>query len=553
MSKYVADFETTTNPEDTRVWGWGLYDIESDHFQHGKTIDEFFEDYIFKLPDKSIIYFHNLKFDGEFIFYYLFEHGFKHTTDKALLNKEFKTLITFMGVFYVITLKYKGKEYTIYDSLKVIPLPVKAISKAFGIKQLKGEIDYTMERPVGYEPTKEEIDYIRNDVEIVGKALLYFFDQSLKKITQASNAFFDFKKTIGSKKFSKLFPVLEIDSEIRQSYKGGFTWVNPKFQDRIINEGIVYDVNSLYPSVMYYKKLPYGEPIYFEGKYQDDKIYDLHIQMLRCNFELKPGHIPTLQLKHNMGFKPTEYVESSKGLDITLCLTSVDLQLFMDHYDVFNVEWFGGWKFKSTDVIFKDYIDKWVTIKNQATIDGNAGLRTIAKLMLNALYGKFALNPKVKSKFPAYTKHDGLVHYLMGDEEFRDPVYIPVASFITAYAREITIRSAQKNYDRFIYADTDSIHLEGYTEPDNIEIDDVKLGAWKLEGKFTRGKFIRAKTYIEEIDGEIHVACAGLPKSCHDQITFENFKNGMVIPGKLQHKRVKGGVVLNEIDFTIKM
>lgn len=29
-------------------------------------------------------------------------------------------------------------------------------------------------------------------------------------------------------------------------------------------------------------------------------------------------------------------------------------------------------------------------------------MRTLAKLMLNALYGKFALNPNVRSKIPYY-------------------------------------------------------------------------------------------------------------------------------------------------------
>jgi len=574
---YVADFETTTNPQDCRVWGWGLYDIYSDVFGYGTTIENFFNE-IFKLPSKSKIYFHNLKFDGEFMFYYLFENGFKHTTERKLENKEFSTLITHMGVFYAINVKYKGREYQIYDSLKIIPLPVKKISKAFGIEQLKGDIDYLKERPKDYELTEKEIAYIKNDVEIVGKALLYFFEQNLGKMTQASNAFYDFKSIMGRKKFEKLFPVIECDSEIRQSYKGGFTYVQPKYQNKEIGEGIVLDVNSLYPSVMYNDFLPYGEPIYFDGKYEKDKLYNLHVQMFRCNFEIKENHLPTIQLKNNMVFMPTEYVESSKGLDVTLCLTSVDLELFLKHYEVYNVEWFGGWKFKSTNILFRDYIDKWSKIKIESSKNGNEGLRSIAKLMLNALYGKFGLNPKVKSKIPNF--HDGQVVYTTGEEEKREPVYIPVASFITSYARKITIESAQKNYNRFLYADTDSLHLIGLEEPKNIDIDPVKLGAWKIEGKFNKAKYIRAKSYIENMfisvdefeqlkeskkknwtfNKELNVyehletACAGLPKKAQHLINFDNFKSGLKLEkAKLQHKRVKGGVILNEVDFTIKI
>ena len=50
--------------------------------------------------------------------------------------------------------------------------------------------------------------------------------------------------------------------------------------------------------------------------------------------------------------------------------------------------------------IFTEYIDKWITRKNEATISGNKGQRTLAKLMLNALYGKFATSLDVQSKIP---------------------------------------------------------------------------------------------------------------------------------------------------------
>ena len=233
-----------------------------------------------------------------------------------------------MGVFYAIKIKHKGKEYQIYDSLKIIPLPVSKISKAFKIEQVKGEIDYHKERPKGYMPTEEEKTYIIKDVEIVGKALKFFFEQDLDRMTQASNAFKDFKKMFGNKRFKRLFPILEDDSFLRKSYRGGFTYVNPKYQGVEIEKGVVFDVNSLYPSVMYKNLLPYGEPKQYEGEYEHEEIYPLFIQVLTCNFELKKGYIPTLQLKNYLNFNPLDYLESSDGLDVTLFLTSVDLELF---------------------------------------------------------------------------------------------------------------------------------------------------------------------------------------------------------------------------------
>lgn len=573
---YVADFETTTKEDDCRVWGYGIYNILEDRTKVGQDIIDFFR-VLESLPDKSSVYFHNLKFDGEFLFYHLFNNGFKHTVKKNVEPFEFSTLITSLGAFYAMKIRFEDKTINIFDSLKIIPMPVKKISKAFGIEQLKGDIDYVLERPIGWKITEEEKRYIINDVEIVGKALLFFFEQQLEKMTQASNAFSDYKNIIGEKRFKKVFPILENDKELRQSYKGGFVYVNPKYQGKIIRDGIVLDVNSLYPSIMYYNKLPYGEPILYDGKYEDDKLYNVYIQTIRCSFELKKDHIPTIQLKKTLGFGATEYITSSEDVEVTMCLTSVDLELFLKHYDVYNLEYFRGWKFKSTDTMFKEYIDKWMEIKVQSVIDGNEGMKNLAKLMLNALYGKFGLNPKVKSKIPTFV--NGFVKYELGEEVERDPIYIPVASFITSYARAITITGAQENFDRFIYADTDSLHLVGHEVPKNLRVHKTDLGAWDIEGKFTKGKFLRAKSYIEEFSiskemynllkpdkqkkwkwneeeqvyNEIEVTCAGLPARCHEQVSFDNFHSDATFKGKLQHKRVKGGVILKEIEFTIKV
>lgn len=555
MALFTADFETTTDPTDCRVWACGICEIGNpDNFIYMNDIDGFIE--WARKQRKVTTYFHNLKFDGEFILCWLFENGFKFVADRRDLEKNtFTTLISDKGQFYSMEICFerKGKEkdcLTIYDSLKILPFSVAAIAKGFNLPISKLEIDYNETREKGHILTKEEIDYLRNDVEIMARALHILFEQGLTKMTQGSNALYDYKRTVGTKNFSKWFPIPEYDSDIRQSYKGGFTYLNPKYKEIDLQEGIVLDVNSLYPSVMYYQPLPYGEGIFFKGKYEPDKIYNLHVQMFTCQFELKPGYIPTIQLKNNLAFVPTQYLESSDGEDVTLCLTNVDMELFFEHYEVYNIEWHSGWKFKSTVGLFKEYIDKWNKVKMESTINGNKAMRTLAKLMLNALYGKFALNPNVQSKIPWYD--NGVVKYKLGEKESRDPIYIPVGTFITAWARYKTISSAQKVYDRFVYADTDSLHLIGTDIPDMLEVDPVKLGAWKHESTFTRARFIRQKSYIEEIDGELNITCAGMPDRCYQYVTWDNFHTGMSYDGKLGMTHVNGGIVLKDIPFSIK-
>lgn len=180
------------------------------------------------------------------------------------------------------------------------------------------------------------------------------------------------------------------------------------------------------------------------------------------------------------------------------------------------------------------------------------------------------------------------------EPEKRKPIYIPVAAFVTAYGRDKTIRTSQairdfseKKYgeDRYYYSDTDSIHagitvddLEELKKEYDLDIDDFELGAWAVEvPKFTRAIYIRQKCYIEEIDGDVSVTVAGLPKYLAPIINFDNFRRGFStgemsfndmrelaikngagedevenLHAKFTYKYVKGGVILADTDFTIK-
>lgn len=576
MIRYTADFETTTDPETAHVWSWESCVVgDPDNFCRGIDIESFIE--YCSLEDR-IIYFHNLKFDSSYILSYLLTHGYSWSNKRALKKHEFSTLISNMGQFYSVTVCFGDTTTTFYDSLKLIRLSVEQIAKAYGLTFRKLEIDYDKPRPEGYIPDAKEWEYQHADVAIMSQALHILFTEGLTKITQGSNALWDYKEIIGKKNFKRWFPVLppEIDAFCRKSYKGGATQVHKIFANQEIGCGITLDVNSMYPWAMYEMFLPFGEPIYYTGKYSQDKLYPLYIQKLSCNFELKEGYIPTIQLKHSGLFRGTDFLESSDGNIVELTLTSVDLKLFLDHYNVYNVSWISGYKFMQSKNMFKEYIDKWYAIKAQATKDGNKGLRQIAKDMMNSLSGKFGLRPEVQEKIPYY---DEKLRFKVGEVEQRDSIYVPVVSFITSYGRDKALRSAQKNYDRFIYMDTDSLHLKGTELPDNLDIDSTKLGWWDLEKVWVRGYFIRAKTYIEEesisretmesmiksekaepwqfyeVDGDLrilNITCAGMPKNCYRYVTYDNFRPSNWFDGKLMPVMTKNGITLVKKVFTIQ-
>lgn len=579
MKTYVADFETTTNPADCRVWAYAICEVGNEQNTIvGTTIDDFIK-WCKSQKENPKVLFHNLKFDGQFIMDWLFNNGFTHVTDRfERTTNTFTTMISDKGLYYQIEVIFyqKGKnikKVTFQDSLKLIPLSVDQIAKSFKMEISKLSIDYAAhnDKPYGSPLTQEEIDYIKHDVQIVARAVDYFYSQGLNKMTIGSCALDEYKKLITKKNFKRWFPTPKYHADVKQSYRGGFTYLNPKFASKTVKNGVVLDVNSLYPSVMYDSDLPFGTPIFFNGKYEEDKIYPLYTQMIRCQFEIKAGKIPTIQIKNSYDFKGNEYLESSNGDEVVLCLNSVDLKLFFEHYDVYNIEYISGWKFKATRGLFTKYVDKWSKNKIQAKTDGNHGLYLISKLFLNSLYGKFGTDNKVVSKIP-YLGSDGAIHYLDGDPEDREGVYVAMASFITSYARLKTISSAQRIMDdynagkskiQFVYADTDSLHCisPDHELPGGLDIDRYRLGAWKYESKFNKAKFLRQKCYIEnstediEDDNpnyELKITVAGMPKDCYQYVNFNNFKIGAKYAGKKAPKIVKGGVVLEEIDFTIK-
>lgn len=601
--KLMADFETTTDPEDCRVWACGAVDIDRLEVAYiGNDLHRFIE----WLSDKSTkVYWHNLRFDGEFVLSYLLSHGYKWESGKddrgnrtPLKAKHFRTLITDDGLFYSIEICFKRindkkvLKTTLLDSLKKLPFSVAQIAKGFKLPMSKGEIDYDEFRPVGHEITDNEKDYLVRDLMIPAQALKIQFEQGLTKMTNAGDAMDHYKKTVGGN-FDKWFPVLplELDANIRKAYKGGYVYLKPEYKNVRGLQGKTYDVNSLYPSVMYEKVLPFGYPVYFENDLEPDDRYPLYIIHFKCTFELRPDHLPTIQLKNNRRFVETEYLTTSRVKEgqhwtndpVEMWITNVDYELMMDHYEIEfypfeDGHYCDGFRFRGAVGMFKDYIDYWMHIKETET----GPKRQLAKLQLNSLYGRFALNPKTAQKIP-YLDEDNVVRYRYSEPEYRDPVYTAMGAFITAYAREKTIRAGQAVYDRAIYFDTDSLHIIGHDQPEGLEVHPTRLGCWADEATWVDSKFLRAKTYMEseqkhtadtlqnyarllckpfihdlyrEDDG-IHyrvckVTCAGMPDNVKEQVTYDNFAPGSVFEGKLMPKRVPGGIVLEERTFTIK-
>lgn len=586
---FMGDFETTVykGQVNTEVWASALVELFSDKVTILHSIAETF-DYLVSLNCNVVVYYHNLKFDGAFwLSYLLVDKKFTQAYDKIgdketdvkwkqqfkMFNNTFKYSISDRGMWYSIIVKVKNHFIEIRDSLKLLPFSVKRIGESFGTKHKKLDMEYTGFRYAGCEITKEEQEYIANDVLVVKEALEIMFKQGHNKLTIGSCCLEEYKKICRSSleiqlDYDEMFPNLydfKIDKQehkydnagdwLRKSYRGGWCYLVKGKENKIKTNGTTADVNSLYPSMMSSKsgnKYPIGLPKFWTGNFIPDQALKenmYYFVRIKTRFYIKGNYLPFIQIKGDLKYKGTESLETSdvynhenddyfpyyidkdgniQQAKVELTLTMTDYQLIKEHYELVDFEILDGCYFYSMVGIFDEYINKYAKIKKES----KGALRELAKLFLNNLYGKMASSTDSSFKI-AYVKDDKSIGFMQVVENEKKPGYIAIGSAITSYSRNFTIRAAQKNYygaekRGFIYADTDSIHCDLLPqEIKGIEVDDKEFCCWKLESCWDKAIFTRQKTYIEHVTHEnlipleeskqySNIKCAGMPKKCKD-------------------------------------
>lgn len=591
------------------------------------------------LFNNSLIFFHNMAYDGKQMVDWLFKHGYRHrpieraTKDTVKMGNleefdfiaekdTFGVSISGQGQWYemVIATNIKKGSYlkqvwddeneevdyvetdvyevvVIRDSLKILPFSVDAISDSLKtkFKKLKGSIDYTLDRYSGWNITPTEQKYIDNDVLVMAEAMYLIRKMHVTEMTIGSHAFKQFKKMNYSGKGKKQttnkfiegryrleFPELDTEQDkfLRKAYYGAITY--NKYDDNYVNltdpnfkvkKGTrdlsdeemkqlkngdfymyKYDVNSMYPTVMYYDterasndtlfdfKYPYGSPMELED--EDDCLYKSYsdeycvIFEAEMTFKVKPDHMNWFQAKQTTAeFARKDFIKECNH-PTSFTITDVDFEQLQKHYEITSFNFVKGYYFKSKRGIFNKYIDYWYDMKNKAKAENNDVMYLLSKLMLNNLYGKFSQKILRDSAIP--TLNGDVIKFETSDYELNTG-YVPLGAYITAYARRYLVESIQENWDRFLYCDTDSMVLLGQAK--GITIGD-RLGDWDLEGVSQIGRFVRQKTYIM-YGFKKSVPANGYKVSDEDDYGFdyEDVDGISTIPssntGKLNRKTIK--------------
>jgi hypothetical protein len=377
---------------------------------------------------------------------------------------------------------------------------------------------------------------------------------------------------------------------IRRAFFGGRTNATKlKYNFKEGEEGVYSDITSLYPSVNFYDEYPMGHPqdIKYEVKSKFTNDYyrvketgllrhksldwagDLskYFGFIECDVECpKDLYFPVLphkdgKLKFTLENKTGVWAtpELNKAVEMGYKITRVyrilhfknrTTNLFKPYVSKFlkikqEASGFPDWVKTETDK--QKYVDDYYT--NQGVrmdidcIEYNSGLRAIAKLCLNSLWGKFGqrinmpkteiidVSKKTKYQeimfnkekyknqdFHMIDEHRMEIVYTLQDSEVQETTdtNIALAAFTTSHARMRLYVGLEELGEQVLYHDTDSIVYK--YNPNNPDHKIIKngdyLGDWtdELEGCKMCGIFISGgpKNYSYETDdGEYHTKIKG--------------------------------------------
>lgn len=591
MTLFVADFEATTEivqPFNKVVVTWaGLQSCDTMKCQTFQTrykgkqfIDalDSFMNTVARLRTGSTVIFHNLKgYDHAFIFHWVLERD-----DLKLYGSEGDFYVTFSN----------GNKIRFFDSLNLLTTSIADMGKMVGVnkggeEEIQTPLVKSFDRhtttaiinnekviiPLPLDKAFKEMKwdvYAKHDCEILALGVKLFDIEKLlhnQIITKAGWAWnmlwkadyenndvtswlndFD-SKPIEKYKFIEDKLVKATNGVALEAYKGGVTYVNPKYQGQLIKKsGRTYDINSMYPWIYKTKHLPEARPYRIvttgDHKWLDKlKHIELFIIQLRgVKATLKPGvTMPLIKNRADGGtLNDTDYLPEYNGI---LTVTSVEFWYLMKHYDVNFDNGFALCYRRDLELEkrFQLHCDYWYNIKQHAK---TAGERFIAKLMLNAAYGKAAQYRKMLPK-GTYSLKDGVVSRetkkRLSGSSFAN---VAAGAFITAYGRVYLAEAINAYGDDFVYCDTDSLHVFG--DKELITIGDG-LGEFKLEHEWSEGSWLNPKTYMERVEGgEWLCVTAGN----NVPVKIEDFKLGNVV-WTLRREYVPGGIVLKRVPFTL--
>lgn len=463
----------------------GVIDFETDPFLYGRSPEPFcggfydgtiyhdvwhsncvhlLNDWLQELPEPYLLFAHN---GGKFDFFFFVEEGL--VSDPLMLIN---------GRMVKLGL---GK-HELRDSYSIMPFALD--------KYKKTVINYDKFERSEREKHKPEIRaYMKDDCVDLFELVDAFVKRFGPMLTIGATAI---------KELGKLHPIKRgnegHDRDFRDYYMGGRVSTFEPGTHR--GKFKIYDVNSMYPSVMRDQMHPYGQE---------------YVTMTR-NVEIDAwGNIPgyprrpyfariiadndnalPVRTKTGLSFEQTHGEFLACGHEIRVALK----------YGLIKIHKVISAAVPLKVIRFDTFVDTFVAEKIAAKISGDKITEIFTKFVVNSAYGKFGQNPAhyYDYKIKRYDERIGRDWQLLIDfgewEIWRKPTPKPrffdvaIAASITSASRAVLL-DALMNATRPMYCDTDSIICESL----NARLSETDLGAWKLEATGDRLGIAGKKMY----------------------------------------------------------
>lgn len=468
--------------------------------------------------DRGIIYTHN---GGRFDFFYLLD-WFQGKT--VIMNSRIVKAIFEVGNISENTRRKRANEYQFEfrDSYAIMPFALKAYKK--------DDIDINFLKRENRGKHKEEItSYLKGDCVYLWELCMEFQREFGDYLTIASAAFAQLQ---AMHNFDKL-PENQ-DREIRKKfYYGGRVQC---FQKGVIEQPCkIYDVNSMYPSVMkdYWHPTSHcclvDSTIRWSDSWAWNKLRTFFVTCEGKNYGAFPVRLPdgSIDFTREDGIFHVSIHEYNTALECGLFKPTKILQTH-------NF---------STASKFSDFVLHFFNARNLAKKSGDSMRVLFYKFILNSAYGKFALNPE-----NYYSWYVSKTTKAPGDEWQLDSMVqgkyyvwkkpgktyswnlknIATAASITGAARSILLSAISKSLN-VLYCDTDSIICEKFA---GGTLSNTQLGGWKPEGEGNLAAIAGKKMYaifsgdkcIKQANKGVDLTPVEILKICkgEDVITFRD-------------------------------
>ena len=562
------------------IWMFGINDV----VYYGRTWDElreFLSTINKNIPEKKILFIHNLSFEFQFLrSQFEFKDVFARTKRK------------------VMKCKFLDFNFELRCTLFLTNLSLNNLAKTYklGSQKLVGNLDYDIIRTPISKLTTKEMDYCRNDClvlyEYIKLELLSYIRVDKIPTTSTGKVRRELQelvyKDLGYRR--KIRKAINIDPHVYnlliKAFQGGYTHANWIYTDEVLKNVDSYDFTSSYPYCMTCFRYPMTE--FVKDNVKDVKdMYRLYAYLLVVKFT-------DLECKYFNNFissSKCNYIKGAKydngriikAKEIEIVLTDIDFKFILETYNC-NYEIMESYSAVYgylPKLLINFILEKYVKKTELKNVPEKEIEYQKEKAMFNSIYGMTVTNTirndviydNVSGWYEEVLSNEKILE-MLEKEKKKGFLTFSTGVWVTAYARNNLLSNLIKLDKYQVYADTDSLKLlEGYNkdviisynenvknrikfvsnllkipmekyEPIDIKGNRHLLGVFECEtkkgNKFTYDEFITqgAKKYATKTGEEIKITVAGVPKekgalALHDLKEFrDDFEFKSSITGK---------------------